>query len=469
MLTDGKDYRAKDAEKIKLTVEKSAIINADFITTLTPPTDSGSIVLTCDVIHPLGEGADARYHEFNFDVSYADITDTVTLRHGESRILKDIPIGAEVTLTQTDVPAGFTSDKDKLTLSIDKAGIYLANFVNTYSPKAVSAANVSLTGDIELTGRELLNGDRFTYRLQRFNGTGWDDMAELSATKDKPDFDFTSYISAESFNTPGVYSYRVMPVIAENPHNGINFDKMVRWFEMIVTDNNWDGSYEISSIVGFNGGIVAKNNNKWQLHANFFSDYKVTGSGAVSIVVDTVVQGREHTALDGFIYGLYQNGKLVQTLPASDINGESVLSLSYSVADIGNSIDYTVKQIIPDTPLSDMAYSDKEYKLTVKIEDDLMGNVKASITSEGKTSREAHLTFINEYLPTVSDNDTTDTDKVIKDTTTVKQDKDTKPVSPGSTSPMTGDNGIVFWGILLLASAAIIVIIICTKKRKTVN
>ncbi len=469
MLTEGKDYSAKDTEKIKLTVEKSAIIDADFVTTLTPPTDSGSIVLTCDVVHPLGEGADATYHEFKFNVSYADVTDTVILRHGESRILTNIPVGAEVTLTQAEIPAGFTSDKDKLTLSIDKAGIYLADFVNTYSPKAVSAANVSLTGDIELIGRELLTGDKFTYRLQRFNGKSWDDMAELTATKDKPDFDFTAYISAESFKAPGVYSYRVMPVIAENPHNGITFDKMVRWFEIIVTDNNWDGSYEISSIVGLNGGIVAKNNNKWQLHASFFSDYKATGSDAVSVVVDTVVQGREYAPLDGFIYGLYQNGKLVQTLPVSDIDGESVLTLSYSPADIGNSIEYTVKQIIPDTPISDMAYSDKEYKLTVKIEDDLMGNVKASITFEGKTAREAHLTFINEYLLAATNNTITDTDKATTDTTTVKQDKDTKPVPPGSTSPMTGDNGIVFWGIMLLASTAIIVIVICTKKRKTVN
>ncbi len=469
MLTEGQDYSSKYAENIRLTVQKSSIINADFLTTLTPPSDSGTLVLTCDVKHPLGDDADPKYHELNFDVSCGDRTENITLRHGESKLIKDIPVGTEVTVTEKDLPAGFTSDKEdnKLILTVDKAGIYLADFVNTYSPKEVTLDSTTLTGDIELTGRALVEGDEFTYRLQRFNGKSWDDMAELTATKDKPYFDFTAFMSSESFKTVGVYSYRVMPMLPEET-NGVRYDKVSRWFEVIVTDNNWDGSYEINSIVGFNGGIVAKNNNKWQLHTSFFSDYEVSGNDAVSIVADTIIEGNTELSLEGYLYGLYQNGTLMQTFPASDINGESVITLSYSAADIGNSIDYTVKQIIPDTPASNMAYSDKEYKVTVKIEDDLMGNVKASITAEGKTEREAQLTFINTYMPTVSDKDTTDTDKVTKDTT-AKQDDDTKPVPQGSTSPMTGDNGIIFWGIMLLASAAVIVIIICTKKKKTVN
>ncbi len=471
MLTDGKDYSAKsDRKDITLTVEESRILDVEFVTTLTPPDDSGMIVLGCDVVHPLGDDADPGYHEFSFDVSYDGKTEQVTLRHGESNVIRDIPIGAEVTVSEINLPEGFSTDKaeNKLTLTVDKAGIYLADFVNTYSPKAVSAENITLTGDIELTGRGLLDSDKFIYKLRKYNGIGWSDMGEVMATKAAPSFDLTGLISSESFNAPGVYVYSVTPVIAENPHNGITFDKMVRWFEVIVTDDNWDGSYEISGIVGFNGGIVAKNNNKWELYTSFFSDYKVSGNDAVSIVVDTVIEGNSELTLDGYLYGLYQNGTLVQTFPVSDANGESVITLSYSAADIGNSIDYTVKQIIPDTPASDMAYSDKEYKVNVKIEDDLMGNVKASITAEGKTGREAHLTFINTCMPTVSDNDTTDTDKPVKDTTTQNQDKDTKP-NPPSDSPMTGDNGIVFWGIMLLASAAIIAIIICTKKRKTVS
>lgn len=468
MLTEDKDYIGKNTDGITLTIEKSSILDADFVTTLTPPTDSGTLVLSCDVVHTLGDEADPGYREFSFDVSYGGISEKLTLRHGESRLIKDIPTGVEVTVTQTDMPEGFSTDREEntLTVTVDRAGIYLADFTNTYSPEAVTLENVALTGDIELTGRELRDSDGFTYLLRRYNGSGWTDMGEATATGALPEFELTDLLSAESFNAVGTYVYAVAPVIPEGEHNGISYDKVTRWFEIVVTDNNWDGKYEISSIVGFNGGIVAKNNNRWSLHTSFFSAYKASGNDAVSIVADTVIEGGSEHSLKGFIYGLYQNGTLVQTFPASDINGESVITLSYSALDIGNVIDYTVKQIIPDDPASDIAYSDKEYKVTVKVEDDLMGNVKASITADGKTDREAKLTFINTYMSKASDKDTVGSDKPSNDTTTVKQDKDTKPQDKPSTSPMTGDNGIVFWGIMLIASVAVIVISVYSKKKE---
>ncbi|MBR4881837.1 MAG: hypothetical protein IKU19_07875, partial [Clostridia bacterium] len=473
MLTEGKDYSGKGAESLTLTVEKAKITDVNFVTTLTPPADSGMLVLGCDVIHTLGGSADPKYHSFTFDVNYGDRSETVALHHGESVVIKDIPIGSEVTVTETDLPKGFTSDKkdDKISITVDKAGVFVAGFVNTYSPSAVSAKNIRLTANVKLTGREISANDSFAYKLEKLVGTEWVYMAESNAAMSAMTVDFTKYISAESFDSVGVYSYRIIPVIAENPHMGITYDKMSRWFEVMVADRDWNGSYEIYSIAGFNGGMVAKNDNAWELYTDFNSKYEAAGSDAVSIVADTLIEGNEELSLEGYLYGLYQNGSLVQTFPASDVNGEAVVILSYSAADIGNSIDYTVKQMIPDEPMSNMAYSDKEYKLTVKVEDDLMGNVKASIIFDGKTEREAKLTFINTYMPTVSDKETTDTDKIAKDTTTTaKQDNETKPNNTKpSTSPMTGDNGIVFWGLMLLASAAIIVIIISTKKRKTVN
>ncbi|MBQ4562073.1 MAG: hypothetical protein IJA55_07110 [Clostridia bacterium] len=480
MLTEGRDYNSKDADDVTFTVEESKLLDAEFVTTLTPPEDSGTMVLSCDVVHPLGDDADPTYHTFSFEIRYGDKSEVHNLRHGESTVIRDIPIGVAVTVSELGLTEGFTSDKidDKLTFTVDGAGIFLANFVNTYSPNKADMSNVTLTGDIELTGRALLSSDNFKYKLQHYSGRIWADMAEASATKDEPCFDFTSFISGESFKASGVYSYRIIPVIDENPHNGITYDKMVRWFEVIVTDNDWDGNYEVSSIVGLNGTIVAKNNNKWDIHASFFSKYKATGNDAVSIIVNTVIDGNGKLPAKGYVYGLYQNGILLQEFPVSDTNGESVITLSYSAADIGNSIDYTVKQIIPDTPSSEIKYSDKEYKLTVNVEDDLMGNVKASITAEGKTEREIHLTFINAYIADFPDAVTTDsesgtvtdkeTDKPVKDTTTVNKDTTSARVPP-SDSPMTGDRGIIFSCVLLIASVSIIIITICTKKKKTVS
>ncbi|MBR6514506.1 MAG: hypothetical protein IKT46_06705 [Clostridia bacterium] len=464
MLTEGKDYCGKDGDSITLTVEETGFVTADFTATLVSPVDSGLLVLDLDVVHPLGEDADATYHQFSFDVSYDGKTEAIALRHGESAVIKDIPVGCEVTITQKDLPDGFTSDKEDNTqrITVEEAGIYISGFVNTYAPKAVSLADVTLTGDVELTGRALFTDDLFTYKLQRYNGKTWVDMAQLSVTGDDPTFDFTAVISSESFEAPGVYSYRVLPVISQNPYNGVSFDKTVRWFEVTVSDNNWDGSYEISGIVGFNGAIVAKNNYKWSLYTSFFSEYKPSGSDAVSIVADTLIEGTKELPLDGYVYGLYQNGALTDRF-VSDINGEAVITLGYSVADIGNTVEYTVKQIIPDMPIANMSYSDKEYKVTVKVYDDLMGNVRAAVILEDEEAREAHLTFVNSYSPPATDSESKD-----KDTTTTPNTQSGNK-KPSSTSPLTGDRGILIPCVLLAASALIIVIILCTKKKKTVS
>lgn len=198
-------------------------------------------------------------------------------------------------------------------------------------------------------------------------------------------------------------------------------------------------------------------------NTNVFTKAAEEEDYSVAIVVDTVIQGGDNLPLDGYLYGLYHNGSLIQSFPVSDINGESVLTLNYSEADVGNSIDYTVKQIVPELSISDMAYSDKEYKITVKI----MSDVGAYIVSGNENAQQTHLTFINEYISKPVDDIADIGEKNIKQAAVENQGEEA--LSQNSSPFTTEGNGVIIWIILSVATATIIVILVYAKKRKTVN
>ena len=111
-------------------------------------------------------------------------------------------------------------------VSIEKEENYIVFFNNTYTPEAVSP-NIVLVGEKKFYGREdsqWLESDIFSFRLQKYDGIVWQDMffgedesVTATVTKDKKTFDFSDTLRSEVYTHPGVYSYRVIEDISENP------------------------------------------------------------------------------------------------------------------------------------------------------------------------------------------------------------------------------------------------------------
>lgn len=417
-LTEGFDYQVKsvnsqNSDSIDIKISDRNITDVNFVNTLIAPVGSGSVILRCMIDHPFDSNVNSEGVDFEFKVDFynGDVvfrTENLTLKDVENRRFDDIPLGTKVVIEQTLVPFGFTTDKEekRIEIMVDEERIYTTSFVNTYSPNPVENINVTVTGTMSFTGRTddaWLESDEFTFMLQKRVGTKWVDMGTDTVSSPDEKLDFSKLIQNEVYDSAGAYSYRIFEVYSDNPLNGITYDKSIAWFDVIVTDENWDGEYEIDNVVGFNGIIVGKAGSRFNAHASFTSRYGVAGTDSVSILVNAEVEDFSGSTApktpSGLSFGLYQSGELVQTLPVTSAAGESVITLNFGSLNVGKNIEYTLKQIVPDEPEKAMQYSDKEYPITVTLYDDTMGGVYALISSEGRKGQELSFDFVNVYDP----------------------------------------------------------------------
>ncbi len=435
-LTAGKDYKiatinGKEVSEITVEATENTLIDVEVVNTLKPPITYGNLIIQKVVEHPLGANANVPEDiEFTFNIEYEDenggnVNETVTLTNGKTAQISDIPIGTEVKISEVNIPTGFVSDKtdDTAYITIENAQNYIVTFTNTYLPEAI-IPDITVQGTKTFTGREddkWLDTDNFTFKLQKRVGSQWTDMqitdasgnvfkAEATVTKDNMTFDFTPFIQEEVYTEAGTYSYRIIELFDENPYKGITYDTGVRWFDITVTDYDWDGSYEINSVTGYGGTIVSDNN---KVEVEFTNTYAPTGSDAVSIIVNKTVEDMSvNSELEsqvtpaGFEFGLYQNGNLIHRLPATSAAGETIVTLNFGANDIGNNIEYTLKEIVPENTQKGMHYSTQEYIITVDVIDDTVGGVIATVKAieniEGATEAtgdEVAVNFTNTYDP----------------------------------------------------------------------
>lgn len=451
-LTQDKGYQVgtvngEAAQEFASEIKANEIVTADFVNTLVSPVDSAAMVLYGVVEHPFS--SDYEIPEdlmFTYTIEYSDETgviysEEVSLCANETKHITNIPLGAEVSVRETDMPAGFVSDaQDEVkTFTADEEKYYIVLISNVYTPEPISF-NGTLTGQKTLVGRqdgEWLESDQFTFKLQKLVEATWQDMATATVTKDNRTFDFSSALCEESYGAVGTYSYRVVEVIEENPSQGVTFDKSVRWFDVSVTDRDMDGSYEIRRVTPYGGTIVTHKDGdeSWHIEANFANTYSSAGSDSVKVTVrnnivnNSSAQTEESTlSAAGYEYGIYQNDRLVTVLPATNEAGETAITFTYGAFDIGKHIHYVLRQISPEEPLEGMEYSTQEYNIVVEVEDDAVGGVKAHLTVKESGSDapessgdEVEVAFTNIYSkteePDPTEPDPTDPDPTEPDVT----------------------------------------------------
>ncbi|MBQ4569793.1 MAG: hypothetical protein IJA62_07065 [Ruminococcus sp.] len=427
-LTEGASYKVSTVngeEKAEFTafVAANSMIGAEFVNTMVPRAGYAAIVLWSRVSHPFSENYEIPQNiEFTYNVEYADASGNtqskeISLPAGRTMHVTDIPLGATVTVKASRVPAGFDSElaEQEKTFVADAEKYYVVSVDNVYTPSKVSPV-INLTGEKALFGRQdaqWLDSDKFTFVLQKYENGEFADLAQALATKESKTFDFSSAISAESYSQVGVYTYRVLEVTEENPQSGITFDKNVRWFDVFVTDKDMDGSLEIDSVVPYGGTTANKveGSDEWQIKTKFTNTYSIAGSDTVKVLVrneitDNTTGIGEATALSkaGYEYGLYQGEKLVTLLPATNEQGETLVTLSYGSFDIGKHIHYVLRQMTPEEPLKGMEYSKQEYTVSVEIQDDNKGGINAYLivgengsSETPSTGDEVSVVFENTY------------------------------------------------------------------------
>lgn len=238
-----------------LTIEKKvttsaglAAPGADFTFDVTIENKADSTVKA--ILHETGK--EDREQEVTFD---QDGKATITLKTGQSLEIPNMAKDAEYTITETNLPDGFTSDKVDNTVSgtmgtEDKT----ETFTNTYSVTPITSEDLKLDlgGTKNMVGRDFQNGDSFEFTisaaqftpdapLPQKDGKTVTSVTVTPTSGEATEFKFDGTIT---FTKPGEYRYIIRET--EGALAGVDYDPAIYRLDIVVTDNG-DGTLRLAT------------------------------------------------------------------------------------------------------------------------------------------------------------------------------------------------------------------------------
>lgn len=334
---------------------------------------------------------------------------TTMLGHKEQLTVYGISAGTTATVREPQPAEGFTASywddgaQGDGVVTIPKNGITAVTVVNRYEPDPVEPVNISLKGTkVFRTPDADWNGAEFEFQLQKWTQDGWNTIATATANEEKPDFSFDAALKNEKFTATGTYTYQVLETNGGKTIHGITYDATLHTFGVVVADADMDGKLEIEKVISFHSGkeFGVNADGDWQIEISFTNHYDATGCDLALDVQKALTNpsGSPLVSLGGFRFGLYDGETLIATSELTDGAGKARLLLHYELEDEGTHT-YTLKEIVPDSPIKGMTYDARSYKIVVQVTDNGDGTTSAAIVSiDGKTDFDTPL-FTNVYEP----------------------------------------------------------------------
>ena len=308
----------------------------------------------------------------------------LTVKAGQTVSLEELPAGAVVTVTEEGGNTGFAVQASQ-TVTIVRDSVQTVNFVNPYTPAAAPHTE-RVTGEKRLVGRDWMEGDSFTFRLERFADGEWISLGERTITAafdqegvlipESVCFDFTELMQAVIFDHAGTYSFRVTEV--EGTIGGIAYDNAESLFDVVVTDVDMDGSLEINVITTTtpaNTSISETN-----VAVLFENQYAPAGSTEVLIEIVKTLEDLSGAGRlpEGFVFVLEDEaGNVIAQSDPTNAAGQTSIRLVYEPEDAGQTFRYVLKE--RDDGQTGMTYDDTEHIILVRVFDNLDGTVSATV------------------------------------------------------------------------------------------
>lgn len=324
----------------------------------------------------------------------------VTLKNGQDVMLGNLPENTVYTVTEQNIPAGFTQTTPAANLTgVITSTASVAKLVNVYAAAPVSPV-MGLTLSKNLAGRDWLPGEAFHFTLVRFSPTdvSGTTVKNVSATVQNANVNID--LSAERYSVPGRYRY-LLTEKAVAAENGITYDKVERQFAVNVADVNMDGKLEIASVENImNTAVTGNAANGYTVTATRFNNSYEAVKGAVATLdVQKVMDaaGGVHT-LHGFVFGLYdENGNVIEST-VTDAAGKAHFTINYAPDAAGKTFRYKLKEI--DNGIHGITYDTTAYDVAVTIIDNYDGTTKADVNvSLGAAPYTDTVKFTNRYTP----------------------------------------------------------------------
>lgn len=413
-----------------ITVETPTLVNS-FISGLNP---MGDLTVTKTLEHPFGGDyavPDGLTYDFQFWIQgYAG--ETVSTSHGEKTVDQDgylylsLPNNGQVSIydleegttvwVKESVEPGYSvkeSQSEAITDGEDgvSKGIVISEgrntmqFVNIYAPAPVPDANLTVTGQKTLVGREWMEGDSFTFQLDyETEPDNWSCLGTRTVTYDASNadfdrFDFTELVKSVEFSTAGTYSFRVTEV--EETLGGVTYDTTSRYFDILVGDADMDGYLEIQSASLQNQTVTPDANGTYNLFIPIENTYAPSGSAEVTIGILKSMEDRtgQNKTPAGFAFRITDaGGNVVATSETTTAAGEAEMKLVFDASDAGKTFTYTVSEVDGGTTKNGLKYDGTKHTVKVSVIDNKDGTVSAVVGGSG--SNTVFCSFTNTYAPT---------------------------------------------------------------------
>ena len=346
-----------------------------------------------------------------FEVKYSDSTETseimtdsegkitVSLKHGESVEIYNLPAGTKVEISESDVPTGFVPTvhpSNTVTIAANADAEVVVQ--NVYSPSSVNV-KIDLSGEKTLKDKdgnviplENWTNEVFTFALQKYVDGAWVTIATDTATKDDPTIDFMNSVEL-TFTEIGVYEYQVIEKNHGQTIDGVTYDSTFHTFHVVVTDANMDGVLEsrVESTHGtnVNGFVFNETANTWENNSINFTNQIRNDMTSVTLMVQKNVEGYSKAGFQFELYKTDASYQIVEGTPLvtgeTDDAGETYWTFNYEYKPIGsNTITeyYILKE--KASGITGMQDSKAVYKFKVEITGD-NGAIKAGIIAEHDT------------------------------------------------------------------------------------
>lgn len=388
----------------------------------------------------------------------ADGKATFTLKDGQSMEILNIGEGVEYTVTEINLPAGFTSDaadNTKTGTVSDTDENNIVTFTNTYNVTSVTTDDlgINLGGTKSITGRDFQAGDEFVFTIAAGRATpdappptediDGDGNATTATVEPTSGSEVTFEFGDITFTKPGEYRYVIYENTGELP--GVDYDSAIYRVNIIVRDNG-DGTMSLAKT---DGGLTGKDDVNYPTNpfiqvwdgeqqgtvvsaVAFENSYSATSAEAViqgmkvlnSTNSDRILADDDFTfkieALGyntdgGDQFNQIPGGEPAQPMPANKevtniANGNvNFAAMTFTQDMIGNTYGYKITEKLPDgvnadnPTLNGITYdtSEKIVKVTVTRSDDGgTEHVVATVTPNDGTAEAAkNFTFTNKYEP----------------------------------------------------------------------
>ncbi len=324
----------------------------------------------------------------------------LTIKNGETLMLGNLPENTVYTVTEQNIPAGFTQTTSAAALTgTITTNVSVANLVNVYSADAVSP-KMGLVVSKNLSGRDWNSGENFKFTLVRFDLSGVSATPVTTVIATKQNENVNVDLSSEVYSAPGRYRYLLteQAVVAEN---GITYDIIERQFAVTVTDSDMDGKLEITAVENVMNTVVTGNSSSGYTvtAAPFNNAYEAIKGATVQIDVQKYMDasGGTHT-LNGFKFGLYdQDGNVIEST-VTDASGKSSFTINYAPDAAGKTFNYELKEI--NNGVHGITYDTTVYDVAVQIIDNYDGTTRGVVSvSHNGASYNGTVEFTNLYTP----------------------------------------------------------------------